>query len=1253
MAGRWEFGAAARRLAMALLAAAPGVVGERAEAQQADVIRGRITTRDDQAIQGASVRATSIPGNVTRTATTDRTGRFTITFPAGEGDYWITVSAVGFAPRRFELKRVADEDVLLADLRLEPSGVVLDEVTVRADRARPPRNDNTADLSGTEKSLGSNAVDPSQAGNLAQMAASLPGVQLIPGADGNPDQFSVFGLGGDQNRSTLNGLAFGGTELPRDATMRSVLATSPWDVSRGGFSGAQLAMRTQSGSNFSARGMSSLFTTPGMAWTDRAGRALGAEYTALSVGGAATGPITLDQSFYSAGWQLDRRLSDLSNLMTADPVALRIAGVAPDSVARLRGILGQAGVPLGTSRAPGMRIGDRGLFIASADFAPPAATSGASLNLSAIGSFNHTNAPFAQVTALPTVDASRTNWFGALQGRHTNYFDSGVLSETAFGVSYVRSYTSPYLELPAGRVRVSSVLDDGSAGLTGLSFGGSEIQSTTNRSAILGGQNQLSWISLDNRHRLKLSTELRWEFFDQELLANRLGTFTYNSLADLEAGMPASYSRLLAAGPRRGSQLIAGLSLGDSYRPRPDLQFQYGVRLDANRFLARPDANPALRQALGVVNDEVPSRIHLSPRAGFSWTYGRAPQLAAASGFVRGPRAVVRGGIGIFQNVPNAQLIAGAISGTGLTDARQQLTCVGAAVPLPGWSGYLADPASIPRACADGTVFASLAPDATLFAPAFAAPRSLRANLNWTGALAGSRFLSTVDATWSRNRQQPGFVDLNVAPAARFSLDDEAGRPVYVQPGSIVPSTGAIAVQDGRVTPEFSRVMQMRSDLASVTRQLTVSLQPLTFSTRFAWNVTYVWSGMRDAANGFMSTAGDPRVRERARAALDARHQFVYSLSYNFFDWVPVTWSGSFRSGLPFTPLVAGDVNGDGYLNDRAFVFDPAAPGVDPDVAAGLQSLLRAGSSAARACLTRQLGALAERSSCEGPWTSTSTLIVALNPVKFRLPQRLNLALYVNNALGAADLLLHGERGRRGWGQTVVPDPSLLFVRGFDPVARRFRYEVNPRFGATSPEQTLSRNPVVVTLQARVDIGLPRERQLLTQSLDRGRARPGTRSSDQELRAMSGALIPPNPMALILLQADSLRLTRVQADSIATLNRRYALAYDSIWTPVAQYLAALPDEYDRDEAYQRYRRAREASIDVLRSLVPAARGLLTAEQRRMLPAMIMSALDTRYLASVRSSTAGGTNMGVMGMLAQMGWMGGSVDPSGTAVMIHR
>ena len=57
---------------------------------------------------------TSIPNNVSKSTTTDKNGRYAITFPSGDGDYWIAVSAIGFAQRRFELKRVTTKQCCLA-----------------------------------------------------------------------------------------------------------------------------------------------------------------------------------------------------------------------------------------------------------------------------------------------------------------------------------------------------------------------------------------------------------------------------------------------------------------------------------------------------------------------------------------------------------------------------------------------------------------------------------------------------------------------------------------------------------------------------------------------------------------------------------------------------------------------------------------------------------------------------------------------------------------------------------------------------------------------------------------------------------------------------------------------------------------------------------------------------------------------------------------------------------------------------------
>jgi hypothetical protein len=113
-----------------------------------------------------------------------------------------------------------------------------------------------------------------------------------------------------------------------------------------------------------------------------------------------------------------------------------------------------------------------------------------------------------------------------------------------------------------------------------------------------------------------------------------------------------------------------------------------------------------------------------------------------------------------------------------------------------------------------------------------------------------------------------------------------------------------------------------------------------------------------------------------------------------------------------------------------------------------------------------------------------------------------------------------------------------------------------------------------------------------------------------------------NPIATILTQSDSLQLTAAQADSLATLNWWYVTHLDSLWTPVIRHYVGLPDRYDHDEVYDRYRKAREASVDLLVAVAPAIRGLLTASQRRRLPDLITAYLDPRYLAAVRSGTSG-------------------------------
>jgi hypothetical protein len=399
-----------------------------------------------------------------------------------------------------------------------------------------------------------------------------------------------------------------------------------------------------------------------------------------------------------------------------------------------------------------------------------------------------------------------------------------------------------------------------------------------------------------------------------------------------------------------------------------------------------------------------------------------------------------------------------------------------------------------------------------------------------------------------------------------------------------------------------------------------VNLKPVTARPKLRWDLTYTLLDVREQYFGFSNTAGDPFATQWGRQLQTPRHTFLLRWSdFPIHDVLYVTALAQMTSGQRYTPMVASDVNGDGAINDRAFVFDPTkTTGAEADA---MRVLLATGSRSARDCLLQQRDHLAARGSCEAPWMVANALQIKLNPRKIGLPKRATVSLSISNPLGIADLVLHGDDDLRGWGQRIPPDQNLLFVRGFDPANRAFKYEVNQRFGSTRSRESTTHTLPFVSLGISLDIGMPRERQLLTQRLDVGRGRPGDRANSETMKNLGTSAIP-NPMAMILTQQVELRLSRHQADSLANLGRKFSVFADSVWTPVATYLSALPVGYDRGGAYARYVSARERTVDYLLTLVRDAKGVLTESQQRRLPLQISNYLDRRVLEFLRSSTAG-------------------------------
>jgi hypothetical protein len=391
-----------------------------------------------------------------------------------------------------------------------------------------------------------------------------------------------------------------------------------------------------------------------------------------------------------------------------------------------------------------------------------------------------------------------------------------------------------------------------------------------------------------------------------------------------------------------------------------------------------------------------------------------------------------------------------------------------------------------------------------------------------------------------------------------------------------------------------------------------------------------VWQRVTDQTRGFGggTTASDPYLTQWARGDRDARHQITYNVGYTFHQAVSVTAFGRFQSGNPFTPSVSGDINGDGYNNDRAFIYNPSQS-ADPTFAGNLQNLLSNGPASVRDCLGKQLGTIAGKNSCEGPWSSSLSLRVSLVSQALKIPDRATISLGIANPLTGVDALLHGSNNLHGWGAPSFTDPTLFFVRGFDPLTQKYRYDVNPRFGASRQASALNLAPMQLTLDVRIDVGPERERQDLFLRLRNGRGGKGNKLNETQIKQQYMRTYP-NPFEQMLRQQDSLGLSNDVADSIAILNKAYGKVIDSVWTPVAKYLAGLPDTYDLGEAYDRVRIAQNASIDKMAVYGPAAKKLLTDEQVRKLPPFIALFLDNQALRQIRPGRAGGGRGGFFG-----------------------
>ena len=377
--------------------------------------------------------------------------------------------------------------------------------------------------------------------------------------------------------------------------------------------------------------------------------------------------------------------------------------------------------------------------------------------------------------------------------------------------------------------------------------------------------------------------------------------------------------------------------------------------------------------------------------------------------------------------------------------------------------------------------------------------------------------------------------------------------------------------------------------------------------------LSYTFTDTRDQASGFTgfggTTAGDPRV-VGWQPATASRHAVLLGAKLHVPDWFDVLPGLIVRSGGRYTPVVQGDVNADGLPNDRAFVFDPRVTS-DAELRAGVSQLLERAPARASQCLRKQLGRVGTANSCTGPWMATLNANVIVDPARIRLQNRGVLQLRLLNVLAGVDQLVHGSERLRGWGQQAFPDPVLLQVQGFDPVARRYRYTVNRSFGDTRVYRSLFQSPFRIALEIALDIGPNHERVWRTRALACGSTRitgpcpassadmpnrPGRPDSATLAERLRGVHDPRILFEPVIRRADEFALTQQQIDSLDVLGRVHFAFRDSTYEALAGFVVARGGRLDDTEVERRWRESIRAVARYEWQTGVLARALLTPAQ---------------------------------------------------------
>ena len=949
-------------------------------------LRGRVLDQEGARVEGALVTLEHTETGATNTAITMADGRYTLRSLRPGGPYTMTVTRIGFGEHTREdlellLGRFVNLDITLLPEAVEIEGI---QVEVRQDIEFDPGRIGistlvTAEIIAELPTLSRNFVDFAALSPLSRVSeegVSIAGTNFrfnTLNVDGALNQ-DVFGL---STQNVAGGRA-GGRAIPLDAVEQFQVLVAPFDVRQSGFTGGAMNAVTKSGTNE--------FETSAFAFHRNSafvGELVDDDVTTVpelsTAHGGFTmgGPIRRDRAhFFIAGeWERIHEPPNGFHVGESDPFRLSLV---PDSVARLTSLLEGYGTDPGTASTLTLENTIFNLFarfdwemgerhdamlrysFASADDDPdPNRLPGDLYEFSSAGS-GISSRSHSAVFQL----------FSTLSGRMANEF--------AFNVQHLddseaaRS-SSPQVEVKLdGKVGDFRVRRDVRSGASYFS------QDNGLKQRVIQLSNNLSYDA--GRHSLLFGASGTWFDFDREYLPGGIGSYQFESVDDLARNRPERYEITIpltedGSNPRFGVTEIS-VYAQDEWAGSERFTLRGGLRLDIPIYHGRPDRNEALETTLGVNTARLPVQplVAASLRGGFNWRPFEGTQL--------------RAGAGVFTGRPTFAWLANAFQNNGL--AVQTLVCRGDRAP-----GF--DPgAAAPTECAADPSAEDYIPVINYFDPLFVFPQDLRTMVALDQRLPGGMVLS-------------GSLLYNHALNQIFIQNDNVtGQPSEGNPvegfthgfgfnvrqvfGSTTPGTGVglgmeQLWQGGRRYEQFGPVLRVTNRGENFTYAATVEVRKdfgETLGLRAGYSLTRSADLQNltsiDVTSNYASTPVNlhPNTPVRQSSRFDRPHKVVASAHARILPRlggteIAVLYVG--QSGVPYSYVYKGDVNGDGFPGPRAashsndLLFIPDVPSQFPF--SGFASLAMWSTLyELEDCLQKQTNRILARNTCETPWSN-------------------------------------------------------------------------------------------------------------------------------------------------------------------------------------------------------------------------------------------------------------------------------------------